>query len=166
MQSGFSLLESLICILLITFAFLATARVHLASLRDTQTSGQVGQAAQLANDLAERMRVNFRNTSAYTASAAPSAAIAACNTTTGCSATDMASNDLSEWNAALVARLPGGRGIVCRDSSPNDGASPASASCTGGATDPIAVKIWWNLRDDSGGVAALQRQTLAFVPRP
>ena len=152
--------------MLITFAFLATARVHLASLRDTQTSGQTAQAAQLANDLAERMRVNFRNTAAYTASAAPTSAIAACNTTSGCSATDMASNDLSEWNAELVSRLPNGRGIVCRDSSPSDGASPASAACTGGATDPIAVKIWWNLRDEVAGIASVQRQTLAFVPRP
>ena len=166
-QAGFSLLEALICVVLIAFAFLGSAGLHLASLRDTQSSGQVAQAAQLATEMAERVRVNFRNTANYTSLAA--AARANCNTTTACSPTEMVENDLAEWQAALASKLPGGLGVVCRDSSPNDGAGPASAACTGGATDPIAVKVWWTLRDSAsagGPIAATQRQVLPFIPRP
>ena len=166
-QSGFSLLEVMICVVLITFAFLASAGLHLASLRDTQTSGQVAQAAQLANDMAERIRVNFPSTNAYTTATA--ALVTTCNTAATCTSAQMVSNDLAEWLAELAARLPNGVGTVCRDSTPGDGASPTGAACTGGASDPIAVKVWWSLRDQaSAGVpaAATQRQVIAFIPRP
>ena len=164
---GFALLEALVCVDLISFAFLASAGLHLSSLRDTQSSGQISQATQLANELHERMRINIGNTDTY---ATASAAVrSACNTTTGCSAADMVANDLAEWSASLAAKLPNGRGVVCRDSTPDDGTSPGSAACTGGASDPIVIKVWWKLRDQagsSGAVAAIQRQVLAFVPRP
>ena len=166
-QRGFSLLEALICVVLITLAFLGSAGLHLASLRDTQTSGQVTQASQLAGDLVERMRPNFRSINLYTTTSA--ALVSTCNVAAGCTAAEMVANDLAEWNAQLVARLPNGRGVVCRDASPNDGTAPTSSGCSGGATDPIAVKIWWTLRDQasgSGPVASTQRQVLAFIPRP
>jgi type IV pilus assembly protein PilV len=166
-QQGFSLLEALICVVLITMAFLGSAGLHLASLRDTQTSGQVTQASQLAGDLSERIRANFRSIDLYTT--IPAGLVSSCNTTTGCTAAEMVANDLAEWNSELLARLPNGGGIVCRDVSPSDGASPTSSSCSGGATDPIAIKIWWTLRDQTsagGPVASTQRQVLAFIPRP
>jgi type IV pilus assembly protein PilV len=166
-QTGFAILEAMICVVLISFAFLASAGLHLSSLRDTQSSGQVIQAVQLANDLQERMRVNFQKADSYMT--ITKASYANCNTTTGCTANEMVANDLQEWADQVAARLPGGLGVVCRDSSPGDGTSPSNSDCSSAATDPFAIKIWWNLRDSAGGAgptAARQRQVLSFIARP
>jgi len=45
--------------------------------------------------------------------------LAGCKTTGGCSAVQLAQNDLVEWNADLAASLPGGSGIIAFDNAIN-----------------------------------------------
>jgi type IV pilus assembly protein PilV len=58
----------------------------------------------------------------------------------------MAAHDLADWGAKVKAALPGGTGVVCVDSTPNDGTAPgtATALCDGTGTVGYVIKIWWN----------------------
>jgi type IV pilus assembly protein PilV len=58
--------------------------------------------------------------------------------------------DLYLWNQANASLLPSGQGVVCLDSTPNDG-TPAAPACDGVAGANLAVKIWWD--DDRSGSA-------------
>jgi hypothetical protein len=85
---------------------------------------------------------------------------------TGCSAADMASNDLYEWKNALQAALGSTAiGIICLDSSSNTGSfngTTITPACDGlGAT--YAVKIYW--LDERGQSQTATPTYQAFVTR-
>ena len=159
---GFTLLETLIAVVLVGFAFLATAGLHIRSLRDTQLSAQEVAAAQLADDMYARLRVSSPlqlTSSLQTAGAATTN----CYTTTGCTAVAMAADEIKKWKDSITLRLPGGGGTVCRDSAPGDG-TPANDNCTAGATDPVVIKLWWPIRQDNATVNYRQF-FLYYVPK-
>ncbi|MCK5091140.1 MAG: type IV pilus modification protein PilV, partial [Gammaproteobacteria bacterium] len=84
-----------------------------------------------------------------------------CTNTTGCNAADMAVHDTWDWNQNLGATLPSGQGVVCLDSTPDDGITTAIA-CDGSGSI-YAVKVWWD--DDRTGTAAdFQRFVTSFRP--
>ena len=60
---------------------------------------------------------------------------------TGCTPTQLAAADVGEWESEIAAQLPGATGVVCLDSTPDDGT--ASAPQCDGAGNIIAVKLWW-----------------------
>jgi type IV pilus assembly protein PilV len=72
----------------------------------------------------------------------------------------MAAHDVFEWTAALARALPMGQGAICIDSSPGDGAGPASPACSG-TGEVYAIKVWWD--DDRTGAAA-QRFVVSLAP--
>ncbi|WP_333876975.1 type IV pilus modification protein PilV [Methylobacter sp.] len=109
-NSGFTLIEVLIAMLVLAVGLLGLAGLQATSLRNNQSAYYRSQATQLAYDLADRMRANKLATTTYTTGAA--SAKADCLTTTGCTSSDMAANDLFDWNAALTKSLPGGTGAV------------------------------------------------------
>src|SRR5664279_5546377 len=49
--------------------------------------------------------------------------------------------DMADWQTEIAAQLPAGVGVVCIDSTPDDGTS-AAPQCDGIGT-VIAVKLWW-----------------------
>jgi len=164
-NAGFTLIEVLIAMVVLAVGLLGLAGLQVTSLRSNQSAYNRTQATQLAYDLADRMRANVAGKITYT-TILPSAATvkANCLTTAGCSPSEMAENDLYEWNCAvaggcenntppIAATLPGGQGIVCLDSTPNDGTSAAVANCDG-AGNTYAIKIWWD--DDRSGAASLR----------
>jgi type IV pilus modification protein PilV len=160
-QSGFTLLESLIAVVLIGLAFLATAGLHISSFRDTQLSTQTVAAAELVHEMNERMRLmspafvpSLIGTTAGTTEATCLSG--------GCKPADMAKDELKKWQDAVAARLPGGGGIVCFDSSAGK-ASPGSPNCTGLATDPILVKVWWQVKKE--GAADYYQFSLPYTAR-
>jgi type IV pilus assembly protein PilV len=112
-NAGFTLIEVLIAMLVLEVSLLGLAGLQVTSLRNNQSAYNRSQATQLSYDLADRMRANIAGKSAYTATLPSSAtAKANCLTTTGCSFTEMAENDLFEWNRAVIATLPGGVGTI------------------------------------------------------
>jgi type IV pilus assembly protein PilV len=156
-NAGFGLIEVLIAVLVLALALLGLAALQVTSLKNNQSAYNRSQATQLAYDLADRMRANIKGKSTYT-SMLPSAAKVKtdCRKTIGCSFTDMAENDLYEWNCSVAiasgcknnipsieATLPNGQGVVCLDASPDDGASATDPQCTGTGT-VFVVKIWWD----------------------
>lgn len=155
LQSGFTLLEILITLIILSVGLLGLAGLQTMSLRNNHSAYLGSQAAIQSYDIADRMRANSVEanatpTSAYAKSGAAIAGIqvADCDKVAGCSAANMALHDLYEWNLANKSMLPQGVGIVCRDSTMDDGSydyatNDVTTGCTNTGTDPLVVKIWW-----------------------
>ena len=133
--------------------------LQTVSLRNTQSAYLRTQASIASNDIVERIRANLQGVEADSYDANAGAATAACNTIAGCTAGQLAANDIAEWKAALAADLPAGAGTVCADSTPEDG-TPGTPACDG-AGNLYAVKIWWD--EDRDGDAE-KRFSLSFRP--
>ncbi|MGZ8174784.1 MULTISPECIES: type IV pilus modification protein PilV [Methylobacter] len=112
-NSGFTLIEVLIAMLVLAVGLLGLAGLQATSLKNNQSAYNRSQATQLAYDLADRIRANVAGKANYTA-VLPSSATAKenCLTTTGCSPADLAENDLFEWNSAVSNNLPSGIGTI------------------------------------------------------
>ena len=78
-----------------------------------------------------------------------------------CSVAEIAQTDAYEWFTRLEALLPGGEGVICRDSTPNDGTDKAAHGCDGDpATDIFAIKVWWDHDRDDTTVLSAYRMSL------
>ena len=151
-SSGFTLLEVLIAIVVVAFGLLGLAGLQLFALKNNQSASARVTATGLANDMIDRMKANFAGVAlgsynqplpgAYTGPP-----VAACNQVIGCSPAQLATHDLNEWSQRVAQALPGGVGIVCVDSTPNDNAplpptlGPNTCDATGVAM--YVIKIWW-----------------------
>ena len=80
-------------------------------------------------------------------------------------ANEMGGHAATGWHAAYPAGLPNGQGIVCIDSTPDDG-EPGAVACdniiTVSDTPVYAIKIWWKERIDNQ--AAYHRYIMSFTP--
>ena len=162
MQREASLVEIMVSLMVLTTGMLGTARLQAVSLRAAVDSGTQGMAARVSYDMADRIRLEPTQIDAYVvASGQDLSAVSsgACYSGSGCGGADRVRAVVAEWQRLVAAQLPGGVGVVCRDSSPYDGTDPAHAQCSGGASDPLVVKIWWQAR-------AWQDATAADGPNP
>jgi type IV pilus assembly protein PilV len=146
--AGFTLLEVLITIVVVAFGLLGLAGLQVFALKNNQSATMRVAATALANDIIDRMKGNFSGVIAggYNRSnlADYTTAVAGCNQAGGCTANELAQNDLKEWQDRLAETLPGGEGIVCLDATPNDAApTPAAPGCDNNGVTVYVVKIWW-----------------------
>jgi len=154
-QLGFNLIEALIALLVISVGLLGMAALQATSLKQNQSAYQRSQATLLAYDIVDRIRANEGALTGYFA--ASGAENAACVSYSGaasgtCSALNMASHDVWEWQQSLARELTSGGGRVCRDSTASSAVSAAGSPDCGGATsDPIVVYVWWNDERESDG---------------
>lgn len=103
---GFSLVEVLVSVLVLSVGVLGMAALQLNALRSNQTAAVRSQATFLAYDIADRMRANLNKArgGSYDISLATSAPV-------GTSIEDV---DLGQWRSALATQLPDGNGAVAR----------------------------------------------------
>jgi len=95
-QSGFTIVEVLVALVVLAIGLLGIAALYLNSLQSGRTAIYRTQAVNLAADLADRIRANRTAQAAYgTLFADAEAEVAGCYTTGGCIDTDLASSDLS-----------------------------------------------------------------------
>jgi type IV pilus assembly protein PilV len=106
--SGFTLIEVLVALLVLSIGLLGLASLQATSLRFNNDSSSQTLATYLANDMADRMRANVGQAANYPGRAA--AANPTCYAG-GCSPDEMAGNDIYEWNDAL-SNLPAGQGTI------------------------------------------------------
>ena len=112
-ESGFSMVEVLVALVVLAIGLLGIAALYLNSLQSGRTAIYRTQAINLAADLADRIRMNRTAQAAYdTAFADAEAAVAACETVGGCTDVDLASTDLANWKQEIAQQLPGGEGQV------------------------------------------------------
>lgn len=162
-RTGFAMLEVLLAIVIISFGLLGLAGLQATSIRNNHSAYLRSLVTQQAYDMADRIRANQAGAKAgnYDSISGIPAADACIGSISapGCSAAQLASQDARQWNSSNATLFPSGQGIVCRDTTPDDG-TPAATSCTGAG--PFVIKIWWN--DDKSGTAALKRFVTSFQP--
>ena len=110
-SQGFTLLEVLVAMVVLSIGLLGLSGLQTSSLRNNHSAFLRSQATLLSNDIIDRMRANSDSALAgdYDIDYAATPTSSTC--TSGCSATDVANIDLGEWRAYL-ARLPGREGQI------------------------------------------------------
>lgn len=173
-SGGFTMLEVLISIVIIAFGLLGVAGLQAFALKNNNSASLRTTATILAADMMERMRANHLGHAGYNATSLGDYEnpVATCLTPSGaCSPAQLAANDLAEWQDRVGAALPNGVGIVCLDTTPNDGANATAPACDGsggglaGGQATWVIKIWWT--DNRGAGATLATPQLfwtAFNP--
>jgi type IV pilus assembly protein PilV len=156
-RRGIALMEAMIAILLLSIGALGYAGLQIKGLSASSSSMWRSKASNLAYEMSDRMRANRAGVvaGAYNALGAPQA-VTDCGTAADCSPVRMAQLDHAQWNASLANELPGGKGVVCVDATPDDGTAESTA-CDG-AGEMLAVKVFWSER----GTAS--RQVLGVRP--
>lgn len=158
-SQGFSLIEALVTIVVLSIGVLALAILQLQTMVDTRTATMRNIAAVMAYNLGDQMRSNETAKANGTYHLPAEAPQASCYTTAGCSPDDMARTGYAAWLEDLRAALPGAEGVVCVDSTPADGTGAASPACDAySTTAPYVIKIWW--REDSSQPKQLFATTL------
>jgi type IV pilus assembly protein PilV len=149
-------MEALIAILLLSLSALAYAALQMKGLSSNSSALWRSKATLLAYDMADRMRANREGMTAgnYNSLTVPQA-VNDCGVASDCSAARMALLDYSTWSAALASELPGGSGVVCVDSTPDDG-NAAGANCDGSG-GMLAVKVFWSERGEPSRLAVAVR---------
>lgn len=150
-QYGFSMLEILVALLIIATALLGSAGLQAYAMK-TNVGGQYrNQAAFLLEDMIERMQLN----KAYATNAGGAAGYSSALTmsvdcgTAICTPVQLAGYDVSQWQTAIAAVLPGGTGTVTQVTAGNpstytvtinwvDRKTNATYS-TGGATENFSI---------------------------
>ena len=112
-QSGFTMVETLVALVVLAIGMLGIAALYLNSLQAGRSAIYRTEAVNLAADLADRIRANRAAVAGYgNVYGDGFVPVAACATTAGCTAGELATTDLSGWKAALALQLPNGRGQV------------------------------------------------------
>lgn len=108
-ERGFSMIEVLVTLLVISLALLGTAGLQAYSLRMNQASQFRSQAVFLVADLAERIEANRARAIAgayvVTTASVPSPIVTNC-AVGFCNAQQLVDYDLSQWSNAVAATLP------------------------------------------------------------
>ena len=185
---GFSLVEVLVSIVVLTFGLLGMVGMQAAALKSNREARLQSSAVVLARELAEMIRGNRvvgvlpAATNPYIGSFTSGAFTSTAGTAVYClsvgsvcagatplaSATATANAEMTEWLERVNAELPGVRVAVCYDSAPFDASGLPQWACTAGG-GIIVVKIGWvrGSTDKSlTGAAAFDRATTPSVVFP
>ena len=152
-QTGFTMIEVLVSIVVLSFGMLGLAGLQLNALKNSRGAALRTLAIQHTYDMADRMRSNLGavGTGNYsTAAVSAGTQKAACLTTAGCTPAEMAAHDIYEWQRNLGAStnvagngLPSGQGIVCIDSSADATPSTPAAPLCDNLGQLFRIKVWY-----------------------
>ncbi len=162
-QSGFSILEVLIAIIILSIGMLGAVGMQAAAMQANKETRNQAAAATLGRELAEKMRgnhtvaikttatdnpylVNTTQTGTATTIATPSVNCF----TAGCpTPKDAATWDIADWHGRLTAALPTPKVRVCFDSDPYDSSGKPRWACTDDGTVTV-LKISWTRSNTAG----------------
>ena len=152
--SGFSLIEVTLAAAIFSMGLSGLSLFLLTAVTGTAEAGHQTMATTKAGSLAELITLNSEALGHYV-NPLPEVA-EACVELGDCSREQLASLELGAWQRDLSEELPGGRGLVCRDSTPDDGDADDDA-CDGAGG--LVVKVFWqemhNPNDELGGFRRL-----------
>jgi type IV pilus assembly protein PilV len=169
--AGFSLVEVLVSIVVLTFGMLGMVGMQAAAMHANREARLQSAAVGLAKELADMIRgnkaVGILATSnpyigAFSSPLTPGTANYCLNVaaTTACAATDIANAQMTEWLARVDAELPGARVATCFDTTPfNTTSGLPQWGCTAGTGAPIVIKLGWtksSTNKANTGAAALE----------
>ena len=159
-QSGFSILEVLIAIIILSIGMLGAVGMQAAAMQANKETRNQAAAATLGRDLAERMRGNHTvaiktlaadNPFIFDATLSGAVATPPVNCfTTGCpTVKDAASWDVADWQTRVRKALPTPRVNVCFDKDPFDSAGKPRWVCTNDGNVTV-LKMSWTRSNTSG----------------
>lgn len=159
-QSGFSILEVLIAILILSVGMLGAVGMQASAMQANKETRNQAAAATFARELGEKMRGNHTVAIKTVASDNPylfdvtltgTIATPSVNCfTAGCpTVKDAATWDVADWQGRVQTALPTPRVKVCFDKSPFDGAGKPRWACTDDG-DVTVLKISWTRTNTAG----------------
>ena len=177
-QTGFTFIEVLISIIILSFGLLGMVGLQAAALQGNRDARVQSTAVSLARELAEMMRSNkdlaLTATNPYIGDfssdpLSPAVASYCLNVgslpTTCIDKTAIANAQMTEWLTRVSNELPGAHIVVCVDSAPYDSAGKPRWPCDITGVGPTAViKIGWTRASTDRtktGAAAFER---ALIP--
>jgi type IV pilus assembly protein PilV len=156
-QTGFSLLEVLIALVVLSIGLLAHLKVQALGVRASTDANLRTQATFLVNDMMERMRANRETSTSDTYALIDYAAIDCsadppkiCSEGTAgaavdCTADELAGEDALQWFCSVSSTLPGGNVAVA-------------------FADPsYSIQVSWDGLDEDGNVQT-QNVSATFIP--
>lgn len=106
--SGFSIVEALVALVVLSVGMLGIAALYVESLRAGRSAIYRTQAVNLAADMADRIRSNREQPNAWELSATANPATQGCVAgTINCDPAELAQDDQARWRAAIQNQLPG-----------------------------------------------------------
>jgi type IV pilus assembly protein PilV len=152
LQRGFSLVEVLISIIVLSFGMLGMVGLQAASLQANRDSRLHSTAVRLGEEMGEMMRSNKATAVLTTAAANPYLVSSLTASSPNCgfptssaacaTAFAVAQRDVYEWLQRVNSELPGARVAICEDTTPYTSAGlPQWACSNSGGT--MVVKIGW-----------------------
>ena len=156
-ESGFSLIEVLISIIVLSFGLLGMVGLQAAALQANREARAQSTASSLARELAEMMRGNkdiglltssnpyFGNFSSPLTPAATAYCMNVATGTTACADTTAIANaQMTEWLSRVDSELPGAKVSICVDSLPFDSNGTPQWICNSSGTGATTViKMGW-----------------------
>jgi len=156
-QNGFSLLEVLIALIVLSIGLLGHSKIQALGVRASTDAHLRTEATFLANDMIERMRANRPSVDSdyyagisYATIDCTSAPAKICSEGTAgaaadCTTTEMADEDAFNWFCDVTATLPTG------------------AVAVSSAAGIYSVQVSWNGLDEDGNVQA-RNVSVTFIP--
>ena len=177
-QVGFSLIEVLVAIIILSVGMLGAVGMQSAALRSNKESKNLAAAVMFARELGERMRGNHSVAIKTVASDNPylfdttltgTSSVATFNVncfTAGCSVPkDSATWDVADWQGRVLAALPTPRVKVCFDKDPYDSAGIARWACTNDGNLSV-LKMSWTSSNTAGSLTFAANTGVPMVVLP
>lgn len=156
-QRGVHLIEALVSLLAMSVGALALLGGFSSVQRAALGVHESTSLNHHAHEFAERMRANRAGVEAGAYDYLDDSDTGSV-CTSGCSPAAQALSDYLSWRGSVRTSLSEAIGVVCRDSTPEDGV-PASPACDS-VGQQFAVKIWW----DGDRTGTMKRYVLAVRP--
>lgn len=177
-QRGFTLVEVLVAIVILSIGILGAVGMQVTAIRMNKEVRFQATALSLAKELAEKMRGNkdvaIQTTSAanpylLSVTLAPSDSVSLsstnCYTSQCTTALDVAKWDIYDWQLRMRDTLPSPRIVVCMDSDPYDSTGQPKWACDGTGT-VATLKVAWNRANTMGETDFTSTGTLPMLVLP
>ena len=150
---GFSLVEVLIALVIMSVGMLGIAGLYVQSMQAGRTSMFRHHAVTLAGDVADRIRANPIAGNAYHSAAGDEGVDNGCvSPTANCSTAELAANDIAIWHDQAETTLPNGEVAV------------QYTAATGGNPPFYEITVSWNEPNPLGGEQPEYSFTIPVLP--
>lgn len=169
-EHGFSMIEVLISVFVLTAGVIGAADMQLTALRTAQQSALQTRALYLASDMADMMRTNVAQMQLddsanpyllvdYQASGTSHhlSDYSCYDAGAHCDAEQLARFDIAHLLQQLDSDFPGGRVRICRDALPWNAVTrhfawECTTTASSAASAPVVIKVGWQEKDRAGSV--------------
>jgi len=174
-QTGFSLVEVLVSIFILTMGLLGMLGMQAAALQSNREARLQSSAMILARELADMVRGNksegiktannpyLGDFSSPLTFGTPTYCLNVATASTCATPIDVANAEMTEWLTRVDNELPGARVVTCFDATPFDAGGLPQWTCSNTGTS-IVIKIGWTRGSTNKGQTGSAGLERANVP--